>query len=58
MCVICGIVNFKKHIKDENQLLDMMRAMFARHVKGEINIAREIWKWINLELWFREYMEG
>lgn len=28
---------------------------FELHQKGERNISKEIWKWINLELWFQKY---
>ena len=30
---------------------------YQLHLKGEINIAKEIWKWINLELWFRTFID-
>lgn len=31
---------------------------FNKHLKGEINIAKEIWKWIHLELWYREFIDN
>ena len=31
--------------------------LFQKHLDKEINIAREIWKWIHLELWFRKYID-
>lgn len=31
--------------------------LYQRHLTGEINISKDIWKWINLELWFREYID-
>ena len=30
---------------------------FKLHLDGKINASKEIWKWINLELWFREYID-
>lgn len=30
---------------------------YKRHLAGEINVSKDIWKWINLELWFREYID-
>lgn len=30
---------------------------YQRHVVGEINISKEIWKWINLELWYRIFID-
>lgn len=32
-------------------------ALFDKHVKGEINISKDIWKWIHLELWFRKFID-
>ncbi|MBO5553423.1 MAG: asparagine synthase (glutamine-hydrolyzing) [Paludibacteraceae bacterium] len=33
------------------------KKLYQRHLAGEINISKDIWKWINLELWFREYID-
>ncbi|MFC2110895.1 asparagine synthase (glutamine-hydrolyzing) [Bacteroidota bacterium] len=41
-----GIVNSPKAIK-----------LYHKHLSGKINIAKEIWKWIHLELWFREFID-
>jgi asparagine synthase (glutamine-hydrolysing) len=30
---------------------------FLNHQKGKADNSKEIWKWINLELWFREYID-
>ena len=30
---------------------------YNQHISGKINIGKEIWKWIHLELWFREYID-
>jgi asparagine synthase (glutamine-hydrolysing) len=32
-------------------------ALFEKHIDKKINISKEIWKWINLELWFREFID-
>jgi asparagine synthase (glutamine-hydrolysing) len=32
-------------------------AMYQQHLSKEINISKEIWKWIHLELWFREFID-
>jgi len=29
---------------------------YHQHLIGKTNISKEIWKWINLELWFREFI--
>ena len=31
--------------------------MYSKHLKNEINISKDIWKWIHLELWFREFID-
>lgn len=31
--------------------------LYKKHLVGEVNISKDIWKWINLELWFREYID-
>lgn len=30
---------------------------YLRHLKGEVNITKDIWKWINLEVWFRKFID-
>ena len=59
--------NFKLYI---NQLLnsesfrsrkiidsDKAKLLYQRHLNKEKQISKEIWKWINLELWFREFID-
>ena len=36
---------------------DMAVKVYSRHLSRKVNAAREIWKWINLELWFREFID-
>jgi asparagine synthase (glutamine-hydrolysing) len=31
--------------------------MYHRHLMGEVNISKEIWKWVHLELWFRKFID-
>lgn len=31
--------------------------LYDRHSLGKIDISKEMWKWINLELWFREFID-
>ena len=33
------------------------KSMHSDHISGKINISKEIWKWVNLEMWFREYID-
>ena len=31
--------------------------LYKKHLAGEMNVAKDIWKWINLEMWFRKYID-
>jgi asparagine synthase (glutamine-hydrolysing) len=31
--------------------------LYQHHLNGKMNISKEIWKWIHLELWFREFID-
>ena len=30
---------------------------YKKHLDGKIDISKEIWKWINLEVWFRKFID-
>ncbi len=30
---------------------------YQKHLLGKINVSKEIWKWVHLELWFREFVD-
>ena len=36
---------------------EVAKKLYQKHLNKEINIAKEIWKWIHLELWFREFID-
>ncbi len=36
---------------------DIANSQYKKHIKGELNITKEIWKWINLEVWFRKFID-
>jgi asparagine synthase (glutamine-hydrolysing) len=40
-----------------DNLIDNIKAskLYLAHIRGENNISKEIWKWIHLELWHREF---
>jgi asparagine synthase (glutamine-hydrolysing) len=33
------------------------RDKYKEHLEGKINCSGEIWKWVHLELWFREFID-
>jgi asparagine synthase (glutamine-hydrolysing) len=37
--------------------VDEVSKLYVKHLGGEINISKDIWKWINLELWYRKYID-
>jgi asparagine synthase (glutamine-hydrolysing) len=43
----------------ERKLIDPVKAIeqYQKHLSGKENIAKEIWKWVHLELWFREFID-
>lgn len=45
---------------NQRNLIDAEKAkqLFNRHKTGEIQMSKEIWKWINLELWFRKFIDN
>ena len=34
------------------------KKIYKLHLDGKINSANEIWKWIHLEMWFRQFLAG
>lgn len=43
----------------QRKIIDIEKAikLYEQHFQGKINISKEIWKWINLELWFRKFVD-
>lgn len=33
------------------------KELFGRHLAGKTNISKDIWKWVHLELWFRQFID-
>ena len=33
------------------------KTLLQKHLTGSVDVSKEIWKWINLELWFREFID-
>jgi asparagine synthase (glutamine-hydrolysing) len=51
------ILNSKRFAK--RNIIDPCKAnaLHVRHCSGEMNLSKEIWKWVHLELWFREFID-
>jgi asparagine synthase (glutamine-hydrolysing) len=55
--IVLSILNSRSF--RERNLVDPEKAkeQYLKHLSGKINIAKEIWKWVHLELWFREFID-
>lgn len=55
--IVNGILN-SESFKSRN-LIDPKKAkeLYKMHLSGEKNAANEIWKWVHLEMWFREFID-
>jgi len=44
----------------ERGILDVNSCInrFEKHKEKKINISKDIWKWVNLEIWFRDYIDN
>ncbi|MEI6852918.1 MAG: asparagine synthase (glutamine-hydrolyzing) [Bacteroidota bacterium] len=55
--IVLNILNSESFLK--RNLVDPQKAIkqYQKHLQGKINVSREIWKWVHLELWFREFID-
>jgi asparagine synthase (glutamine-hydrolysing) len=55
--IIMGILNSDTFRK--RKLVDPEKALeqYKEHLSGKGNVSKEIWKWVHLELWFREFID-
>ena len=55
--IIMGCID-SDSFKDRN-LIDpqIAKKMYKDHLSGKTNNSKEIWKWVHLELWFREFID-
>lgn len=55
--LVNDIISSESFAKRGYFLPEEAKKLYQQHLSGEINISKDIWKWINLELWFREYID-
>ena len=55
--VVKEILESESFAKRGYFLPEEAKKLYERHLRGEVNVAKDIWKWINLELWFRKYID-
>lgn len=55
--IIIGIIK-SPSFKSRNIIEpDIALELYSKHCAGLINVSKEIWKWINIELWFRKFID-
>jgi len=55
--LITGIINSDSFKSRDLIVPSKAINLYKQHLEGKINISKEIWKWIHLELWFREFID-
>lgn len=51
--ILCSKSFQERNIVDIN----IAKERYKRHLEGKVNCGSEIWKWVHLELWFREFID-
>jgi asparagine synthase (glutamine-hydrolysing) len=55
--IIWEILNSKSFASRKFIHIDAAKRIYQDHLDKKINVSREIWKWINIELWMRNYFD-
>lgn len=55
--IIFDLLNSSSMKKREIIDTDEAQKIYKQHLQRKINASKEIWKWIHLELWFREFID-
>jgi asparagine synthase (glutamine-hydrolysing) len=54
---VLDILNSKSFAERGYFNVNEAKKKFDRHCKGEINLSSTVWRWVNLELWFRTFID-
>lgn len=54
---ILKLINSKKFKNRSIFDSEIANAQYQKHLKGEVDISSEIWKWVNIEIWFRKFID-
>ena len=54
---INGIINSKSFSERGFFDMDKVKKAFDKHCEGKINISFMIWRWVNLEMWFKTFID-
>jgi len=55
--LILDLINSKSFSERGYINKDKANLLYKRHLVGDISISADIWKWINLELWFQKFID-
>jgi asparagine synthase (glutamine-hydrolysing) len=55
--IIWGILNSESFASRKFIRIDTAKRIYQDHLDKKINVSKEIWKWINIELWMRNYFD-
>lgn len=55
--IIKELLNSKSFKDREIVNIQKAKKLYGEHLSHKVNAAKEIWKWIHLELWFREFID-
>jgi asparagine synthase (glutamine-hydrolysing) len=55
--IINEILNSESFKNREIINIQKAKKLYSNHLSYKVNAAKEIWKWIHLELWFREFID-
>ncbi|MBI2417155.1 MAG: asparagine synthetase B, partial [Ignavibacteriales bacterium] len=55
--IILDILNSESFKNRKIVDVEKAKQLYKKHINREIQISGDIWKWINLELWFRAYID-
>ena len=56
--IIQDIINSESFKNRNFYNVQKVKEKYQKHLNKEVNISKEIWKWIHLELWYRKYIDN
>ena len=54
---IWGIINSESFAMRGYFDVERVKKLYRKHINKETSVAKDIWKWVNLEIWFREFID-
>ncbi len=51
------LINSQKFQQRNLYDVEKVKVLYNKHLDNKVNISKEIWKWINLELWYQKFID-